>query len=268
GKELKIENLYTTDRYKEWITRMRKWNQAGYISPEAVTISLNERDGMGTGNVLGYFNNYKPGMENELSRNCGQEVARAPIAEGLSGLMTSQSINNVSWAISRNTASKEHAMQLLNLMYTDATLVNMLCYGLENEHYVFTDDTKKVIDYPAGVTAAAKKVDNGTGWQWGNQLLAYIWKGDSPTLWDDVSKYNAAAPRSAALGFVFDNAKVQNEITACTNVLAKYGPGLERGAVNPDEVLPEFQAALKSAGIETIMAEKQAQLDKWAKTKK
>ena len=65
------------------------------------------------------------------------------------------------------------------------------------------------------------------------------------------------------MGFVFDDTNVVNEVTACTNVIQQYAYGLEVGAVDVDTVLPEFQQALKDAGIDTIIAEKQSQLDAW-----
>ena len=51
-----------------------------------------------------------------------------------------------------------------------------------------------------------------------------------------------------------------NETTACSNVVKQYAYGLEVGAVDIDTVL-EFQQALKDAGIDKIIAEKQTQLD-------
>ena len=54
-----------------------------------------------------------------------------------------------------------------------------------------------------------------------------------------------------------------NEITACQNVKSKYANGLELGALDPNEALPKFIDELKAAGIDTIVKEKQAQLDAW-----
>ena len=42
---------------------------------------------------------------------------------------------------------------------------------------------------------------------------------------------------------------------------------LINGEVDVDEILPVFQKALKDAGIDAIVAEKQAQLDAWLAAK-
>ncbi len=74
---------------------------------------------------------------------------------------------------------------------------------------------------------------------------------------------NKAAKASLALGFNFDSTPVADQITACSNVIAQYYLPLINGEVNADEVLPVFQKALKDAGIDAVIAEKQAQLDAW-----
>lgn len=56
---------------------------------------------------------------------------------------------------------------------------------------------------------------------------------------------------------------MMNQVTACNNVVSKYDTALRWGVLDPAESLPEFIEALKSAGIDDIVAEKQAQLDQW-----
>ena len=74
---------------------------------------------------------------------------------------------------------------------------------------------------------------------------------------------NKEAKRSLALGFVFDSSVVSDEYAACSSVVDQYYLPLINGAVDIDSILPEFQNALKNAGVDTIVAEKQAQLDAW-----
>lgn len=52
-------------------------------------------------------------------------------------------------------------------------------------------------------------------------------------------------------------------MTACANVIKQYAYGLEVGAVDVDKVLPEFQQALRDAGVDKVIEEKQRQLDEW-----
>ena len=102
----------------------------------------------------------------------------------------------------------------------------------------------------------------------GNQFLSYIWNGDDPKLWEKMNAFNKSAVMSKALGFSFNAEPVKTEVAAVTNVQNQYKVGLETGTLDPEVKLPEFVKALKAAGIEKIIAEKQKQLDEWAKAAK
>jgi putative aldouronate transport system substrate-binding protein len=62
---------------------------------------------------------------------------------------------------------------------------------------------------------------------------------------------------------VFNNENVLNEITACNNVIDKYENGLITGCLNPETAIPKMNEELKAAGIDTILTEKQTQLNVW-----
>ena len=46
-------------------------------------------------------------------------------------------------------------------------------------------------------------------------------------------------------------------------IVDKYYNGLILGCLNPDEAIPKFNDELEKAGINTIINEKQRQLDVW-----
>ena len=68
-------------------------------------------------------------------------------------------------------------------------------------------------------------------------------------------------------GFTPSNANVMNEIAAVSNVVDQYLKPLTFGDVNPDEYYPQFLDALKAAGIDTIIADYQAQANEWLAAK-
>jgi putative aldouronate transport system substrate-binding protein len=55
-------------------------------------------------------------------------------------------------------------------------------------------------------------------------------------------------------------------MTALNNVYNQYIPGLVCGSIDPSTAIPELNKALKAAGIDKVVAEKQKQLDAWIKT--
>lgn len=77
-------------------------------------------------------------------------------------------------------------------------------------------------------------------------------------------EFNNNAIQSKALGFVFDSTAVKTEMAAVKAVMDEYRLSLENGTIDPKENLPKFRQALKDAGIDTVIAEKQRQLDEWS----
>jgi putative aldouronate transport system substrate-binding protein len=151
-------------------------------------------------------------------------------------------------------------MQLMNLLYTDQGLVNLIDYGIEGAHYVKNSDG--TITYPPGVTADTTPYGLGMNWQMGNAFLSYVWEGNPLDIWKQVKEYNDSAEQSPAMGFNFDNAAVITEVAACNAVINQYGVNLFSGSVDVS-VLDEFNARLKQAGIDKIIAEKQKAFDAW-----
>ena len=54
-----------------------------------------------------------------------------------------------------------------------------------------------------------------------------------------------------------------SEAAAVSAVVEQYLGLVGYGSVNPEEIMPEFIAALKDAGIDEVIAANQAQLDAW-----
>jgi hypothetical protein len=91
-------------------------------------------------------------------------------------------------------------------------------------------------------------------------MMPLVQSGD---YWTMALAFNESAHNSIAKGFMWNNSNVLNEITACNNVKAKYQNALECGSLDPAEALTRYNQELKDAGVDRIVAEKQAQLDAW-----
>jgi len=97
----------------------------------------------------------------------------------------------------------------------------------------------------------------------GNQFLNYLWETENPSKWEQFKQFNEGVVISPGLGFVFDGDEVKSEVAAVVNVDKQYLIALESGSVDPDVVLPEYIKKLKIAGIDKIIAAKQAQFDQF-----
>ena len=97
-----------------------------------------------------------------------------------------------------------------------------------------------------------------------NELITHIWDGNDPKLWDNIKLFNQNAQKSAASGFTFDTTNVATEITSVQNVYDEYQKSIEFGFLDPATSIDEMNAKMNKAGLDKIIAEKQAQLDAWA----
>ena len=264
GQTTKVVDWYETSEYTNDVKLMRQWYQAGIIYKDSSTTQESDATLVKEGKIAGYFNPQKPGIAEQDSAGGITMAAYQVVAP----FATTSSINSINWGIPHNCGHLKQAMQFLNLMYSDSTVVNLLDYGVQGTDYVLTSGSKNVINFPKGITATNSKYNLGLGWEFGNQLISYVWKGTSPDIWSQMKKFNSTAIHSKALGFVFDSSSVKTEEANVANVVKQYGVALECGAVDPNTYLPQFKSALQNAGINTIVKAKQTQLDKWMKTTK
>ena len=243
-----VVNLYETDAYRELCERMYAWNQEGLVMPDATT--SNESNLCET---VGFadFENYNTTKVAGLSQQWGHDAVFIRMVEPF----ISSNAGGSSYFIPAETRYPEKAMELWNLLYTDSDLSTIFLYGVEGVHFEYMDEAHTRV----------KTIDGSTydvmDWTVPNAWIAPIGEKDEEGKWETLKQFCEEAYVSPALGFSFDSSRVMNEITACNNVIAKYEVGLRWGVLNPDEALPKFNEELYSAGLQTIMDEKQAQLD-------
>lgn len=260
---LKVENVFESKEYEDYLNKMHSWFKAGYINKDAATSQVSGMEMVKAGKAFAYFDGLKVGGREVQSAAAGKELIAVPISSNT--YATTSDATAGLWAISNNSKNPERTMMFLDLMYSDKDLTNLFLWGIEGKHYVKVSDT--VIDYPEGVEATTVGYSLQT-WMVPNQSIGYIRTTDLPNVWELTAEANQKAIKSKALGFAFNSEPVKNEITALNNVIEQYRKALESGTFDPADKLPELREKLKSSGIDKVIAEKQKQLDEWAASNK
>lgn len=256
GTDYKIVNQYSDlSELTDFYEMMYRWQEEGLVRQDAATVSDNAVPDMKAGKHISCVNaTYKPGVEaTEKANFGGKDVVIIPISEGYTATSSMTSSLN---AISRTSKNPEMAMKLLNLVNTDATLYNLLCFGVEDVHYTLDDQGKVVTD-------DSKGYNPNVDWMFGNQFNGLLREGQNDDDWEKTKEMNDAAVQSRILGFAFDSTSVTNEMAAVNSVVDQYALSLETGAVDPKTTMPEFIKKLEAAGSDTIVKEMQKQLDAW-----
>ncbi|QTH41529.1 ABC transporter substrate-binding protein [Cohnella sp. LGH] len=256
SNELKVINQFEMPYYNEMATLAHKWYKAGYINKDAVTVT--DFGQMQVGKAFAMQMELKPGKDAEMSQAWGLDVVQVQVKEPYT---TTGNITGIMGSISRTTEDPERAMMFLDLLYGDKYLLNLFDFGVEGVHFVKKSDS--VIDYAEGVSAESIGYRNEP-WMWGNQMITYLFANEDPNKWENFKNFNAQAQKSIALGFAFDVEPVKNEVAAVANVLKQYQDVIDAGLVDPAQEIAKFNEALKAAGVDKIVAEKQRQLDEWA----
>ena len=255
--ECNVINYYETPEYAQMCDIVHEWYQAGYVIADAATTTESPRDLIKAGKEFSVFYSGKPGIDQQTKGQTGYDIVSAWITPAVKSTST---ITVMMASIGRTSEDPARTMMLLDRWYSDADIVNLFDLGVEGVHYVMDHDN--VVKLPDGVTDTSSLWPS-SNFYIGNNYLSYVWQGSDSDQWDQMKTFNDTAVQSPALGFAFDAKPVETEIAATQNVIAEYRSGLETGTLDPAVKLPEFIQKLKDAGIETIMAEKQAQIDAW-----
>ncbi|MCF0185063.1 MAG: ABC transporter substrate-binding protein [Bacteroidaceae bacterium] len=251
GATNEVVNLFETDEYAKYCGVMHDWYLKGYSSKDIQT----QTDGFTvlTQNDAAFSTLGQTDFNTSFYQST---TCKKPIGAILLNTPVARTYNNVTYTVMSNTEHAEACMKFLNLWFSDVEIGNLISYGIEGTHYVLND--KGMGTYPDGMDSQSCTYHLGSAISNTNRIR---WESENPDYAQLLKESNDTAQKSKALGFSFDTTNVTNEITQLDNVRSKYQIGLESGAFDPDEVLPEFNKALKDAGLDTVIAEKQAQLD-------
>mgnify|MGYP002518857977 CR=1 FL=1 len=259
GKDsTEVVNYYATEEFKECTYLLRDWYNLGYIMKDVSTTTESASSLLASGIGFSVFTNSEIGYDAQLKNSTGYDFTCVKMS-----LPLVTSVNGITYSVPVTAANPVASVKVLNELYSNPDIATLLTYGVQDIHYVLTEDGKAA--YPEGVDANTSTYSHSNFWALPNQLIALEMEGTVTDYNKILKENNETADVSKVLGFTFDNSNVQTETAACTAVVDEYKKGLKCGSIDVDKNLPEFLQKLKDAGIDTIIAEKQKQLDQWLK---
>ena len=250
-----VVNQFASEEFLEVCKVVKSWGDAGYIPADRLTSDVDTK-------LFAVDTNpaYKPGGDSTESVNRGYNVVSMPI--GNTCLSTS-GIVATNLAVGATSKNPERALAFINLLNTDAELLNLLCHGIEGADWNYTDKENKVIaavegGYPGNYSFLV-----------GNVFNEYYTDASQVGAWEETAKLNSEAAASCILGFSFNAEPVSTEIAAMQAVIDEYLPALEVGQVDDVEAyIADMNAKLEAAGLSTVLAEMQSQVDAWVAANK
>ena len=254
----KVENFYASDIFKNYCAAAKAWNDTGYMPAGSLTDTTTPQEYFKMEKLFGLPTGYD--MSQFATWQSGQSFA-IDIAQLDDPIITTASTAERMWGIAANSKHPEKAMELLELIYTNADVANLLQYGIEGKHYTKIDDNTITIPDDTSYTL------QGYQWMQGNVFLNYLTEGESPDKVEALKAFNAEAKKPIDYGFKFDNTAVEAEIAACQTVKSEYRKQVIMGSMDPEPIMKEYAAKLKAAGIDKIIEEAQKQYDEFLANK-
>ena len=125
-----VVNLFETDSYRQMVELQWDWAQKGLLMPDGASNTDNEFSLMRAGKGFGHFANVKPDKYGEVIRSVGYEIGIFSIVPPYSETTLVSSM----WSIGHTSEQPDKAMRVLNEMYTNPELANLLTYGIEGKN--------------------------------------------------------------------------------------------------------------------------------------
>lgn len=245
-----VDIVRTPERQAYW-ELMHDWYEKGYVYKELATVK-DFSALMQTGKVAVTTDvTFKPGGEVELKQaNGGHDVVRQQITDvAFTGVTATMN------AISRTSKHPERALMFLDLVNSDKTLYQLLCYGIQGKHYNEVDGYYQPIE--------GSGYNPGVDWVFGNQFNGLLREGQPKDLWEQTKKLNESAQLSPLYGFKFNPETIKTENAAMNSVEDEYRKMLDFGVADPQKILPKYLEALDKAGQAKVNAEIKKQFDEW-----
>ena len=257
-----VYSIFETPEQEEHIRLMYDWGQKGYIDPDAALTSFDYNGTFGRGDFLAFSQPLKGNGIKAVEMyqaNATAEFECVEITMQPKYVVTTHAGGSM-FGIPVTSQNPEAAMKYLNLMHSDATLVNLMLFGAEGVNYEKVDEnTVKLTDQNwYGV--------HGGAWTVGNTKLQYVTVGEDPQKNELLQSYADDAIPTASLGFRFVKDNVADQIAAVDAVVTELANPLMCGQVDPDDAaqgIAALKAALADAGMPDIIAEVEAQYAEW-----
>ncbi len=252
------------DDLVEFAKLMKQWDELGVWKKDVLNnTSSSNREEMYLGQVAAeqhhtqtWYTNVRPKLdENVPGSDCqffwfGEE----------SKTLTRMLITHGAMAISAGSKNPERALMVYDLIRNDKDCYNLFNYGILGEQYVI--DGNGYRDRPAGYTDDANGITTNYWWGRNDDLEIRDAKGAWPQ-YDEISKiYESVAIDYPYGQIVWDVDNINTQLENISDVQANYMTRIAYGKVDdPAKFVAEYRAALKKAGIESVIAEVQKQVD-------
>jgi putative aldouronate transport system substrate-binding protein len=256
--ETDVTAQFYTDFGKQLLQTAEVWYEAGYFDPDVAAVTDTSGDRK-SGKMIGWFTfiSYEGQGSDGMESTYGVEAYEIPADDDPPKVATATVCGNMQ-AVPVSAEYPDEAIQVLELVYTDEYLHNLIVYGVKDRHYTVNGDgqlarTENALDYSQFSIPF-------------NMTTAYVPEAYPSNYVELVEEYNASGKVSPLMGFTYDSSETTDLLASCKSVWSEYFVALAGGMLDYGTAYPEFVAKMEQAGVLDLIADVQSQVDEFLLT--
>lgn len=261
----KVIDSIQSEHFRVYAENMAEFYKKGYIRSDIASLEKDALQFVTNGEftpnttVIDLHNNLSPRQAELYTSECGVDISLIPIEE--KGYLSRG--DATAMAIPYCADAPERAMMVLNAIYTQPDLYQLLIYGVEGEHY--TDNGDGTITTPYGDEGTTDS-DYGL-WKWtiGTCKNALVTQEDVPGYYEELEEEEKDAYICSVANFTLDTSSVDDVIASLKAIDGEYESMIDKGYTGDDweNTLNSWIEERKAAGVDRLMEELQKQLDQY-----
>lgn len=179
------------------------------------------------------------------------------------GNVTALSITHGAMAISAGSKNPERALMVYDLLRNDPECYQLFCYGVQGVSWDVNDEGLRIT--PEGYNSDTDNINGTTNYWWGRNDDLEI--KDATKNWEAIdelyAEYDKLKIEYPYGQFVANVDSIQSYIQNINEIHTNYMKQISFGKYTgtAEEIVAEYQEALKAAGIDEVTAELQRQFD-------
>ena len=250
-----ISAIEAPNKVRYW-KKVKEFVDKGYIPADAAT-KTDANSEIKSGKYVVF------GGQMSADKSTSRQGFRCYENEPQFGMINRTNVNNSLTCISATTKHPEKVFKLLNLIWEDRELSNLLAFGIEGKDYVVTKN--------AGTDERFVDANNGNDVKW---AIWHNWIGPLWDQWDSDwnsteslvmrQEINKSSEVSPIIGFLPDVSAFKTEQAMLSSI------GMECNAVLSTGSMPDFDAYYEQmkqryseAGQDELIAELNKQYEEW-----
>lgn len=258
-----VVNQYESAEFREFAQFCMDMHNKGYIPENQRDVDITENQRV---RLCGC---YQPGAESDLYTQVGREFELFRFG---TPLLTTNNITSSMTAISVNSNKADKCLKLLNLLYTDPYLYNLLAIGQEGAEYrwktgLLGEEEYEYIEYIPG-----SGYQPFADWSLPTMFNAYRKIKQPADMVEQIRTINNEATVSIGNGFTFvPTRNIAAKQSDCSReidiVITQLVNGTFDKTKTVDEIISALNATLAKNGMNDILAAKQEQFTQFLNDK-